>query len=125
MCKQTHTELITLDRDGGVDQHSENYIKTPEEWFPVPESLEAIVRLRNANYRVVITTNQSGIERGLFDLAAFNTIHQVVNRQLGRLGGCIGGVFFRILNSGEVPADVPVLENLASVSEAQYSNTGQ
>ena len=69
-------KLIVLDRDGVINYDSEHFIKSPEEWRPVPGSLEAIGRLNHAGYRVVVATNQSGIGRGLFDMGMLNTIHE-------------------------------------------------
>ena len=62
-------KLIVLDRDGVINYDSDHFIKTPDEWRPIPGSLEAIARLNHAGYRVVVATNQSGIGRGLFDMA--------------------------------------------------------
>ncbi len=61
-------KLIILDRDGVINQDSDAFIKSPDEWIPIPGSLEAIARLNHGGYRVVVATNQSGIVRGLFDL---------------------------------------------------------
>ena len=68
-------KLIVLDRDGVINHDSEQFIKSPDEWRPIPGSLEAIARLNHAGYRVVVATNQSGIGRGLFDMATLNAIH--------------------------------------------------
>ena len=78
--------LIVLDRDGVVNYDSEHFIKTPDEWRPVPGSLEAIARLNHAGYRVVVATNQSGIGRGLFDMAMLNAIH---HRLVGNCSACM------------------------------------
>jgi D-glycero-D-manno-heptose 1,7-bisphosphate phosphatase len=69
-------KLIILDRDGVINQDSDTFIKSPDEWIPIPGSLEAIARLNHVGYRVVVATNQSGIIRGLFDLETLNLIHQ-------------------------------------------------
>ena len=68
-------QLIILDRDGVINYDSDAYIKSPEEWVPIPGSLEAISRLSMAGYRVVVATNQSGIARALFDVETLNRIH--------------------------------------------------
>ena len=68
-------KLVILDRDGVINYDSEQFIKSPDEWRPIPGSLEAIARLNQAGYRVVVATNQSGIGRGLFDMATLNAIH--------------------------------------------------
>ena len=61
-------KLIILDRDGVINYDSDKYIKSPEEWKPIPGSLEAIARLHRADCHVVVATNQSGVARGLFTL---------------------------------------------------------
>jgi len=87
-------KLIILDRDGVINRDSEQFIKTPDEWRPLPGSLEAIARLSHAGFRVVIATNQSGIDRGLFDMATLNAIHEKMHRALGLAGGRIDAVFY-------------------------------
>lgn len=87
-------KLIILDRDGVINEDSDEYIKSPEEWVPIPGSLEAIARLNQAGYRVVVATNQSGLARGLFDIETLNAIHAKMHRRLAAVGGTIEGVFF-------------------------------
>jgi D-glycero-D-manno-heptose 1,7-bisphosphate phosphatase len=87
-------KLIILDRDGVINTDSEQFIKSPEEWKPLPGSLEAIARLNQAGYRVVVATNQSGIGRGLFDMAMLNAIHDKMHRAAAAAGGRIDAVFY-------------------------------
>ena len=87
-------KLIVLDRDGVINQDSDQFIKTPEEWRVVPGSLEAIARLNHAGYRVVVATNQSGIGRGLFDMAMLNTIPEKMHTALAHVGARLDAVFF-------------------------------
>jgi D-glycero-D-manno-heptose 1,7-bisphosphate phosphatase len=87
-------KLIILDRDGVVNFDSDQFIKSPEEWKPIPGSLEAIARLNQAGYRVVLATNQSGIGRGLFDMATLNAIHDKMHKALAQVGGRIDALFF-------------------------------
>ena len=87
-------KLIILDRDGVINQDSPSYIKSPEEWKPIPGSLEAIALLNQAGYRVLVATNQSGVGRGLFEMATLNEIHDKMHRALGMLGGRIDGIFY-------------------------------
>lgn len=84
---------VILDRDGVVNVESENYIKSPDEWLPIPGSLEAIVRLNHAGFKVIIATNQSGIAKGLFNSQQLLAIHQKLKDQLGVLGGKIDQIF--------------------------------
>lgn len=87
-------KLIILDRDGVINFDSDRFIKSPDEWKPIPGSLEAIARLNQAGYRVVIATNQSGIGRGLFDMATLNAIHDKLYRALAQVGGRIDALFY-------------------------------
>ena len=87
-------KLVILDRDGTINQDSDNYIKSPLEWKPIPGSLEAIARLTQGGWRIVVATNQSGIARGLFDMATLNAIHAEMHRAVGQAGGRIDAIFF-------------------------------
>ncbi len=91
---QRTAKLIVLDRDGVVNQDSEQFIKSPDEWRPIPGSLEAVTRLNHAGFRVVIATNQSGVGRGLFDMATLNSIHNKMLKALSQIGGRIDAIFF-------------------------------
>ena len=86
--------LIILDRDGVINHDSEDYIKSPDEWKPIPGSLEAIARLTQSDYRVVVVTNQSGLARKKFDIDTLNAIHQKMFNHLAQFGGTIEAIFF-------------------------------
>jgi D-glycero-D-manno-heptose 1,7-bisphosphate phosphatase len=86
--------LVILDRDGVINHDSDQFIKSPDEWRPIPGSLEAIARLNHAGYRVAVCTNQSGLGRGLFDMATLNAIHEKMHRALALAGGRIDAVFY-------------------------------
>jgi len=87
-------KLIVLDRDGVINYDSDQFIKSPEEWRPIPGSLEAIARLNHAGFRVVVATNQSGLGRGLFDTAAMIAIHDKLYKALAQVGGRLDAIFF-------------------------------
>jgi D-glycero-D-manno-heptose 1,7-bisphosphate phosphatase len=87
-------KLIILDRDGVINLDSDQFIKKPEEWKPIPGSLEAIARLNQADYRVVVATNQSGIGRGLFDMPTLNAIHDKMHKACALAGARIDAVFY-------------------------------
>jgi D-glycero-D-manno-heptose 1,7-bisphosphate phosphatase len=87
-------KLVILDRDGVINQDNDAYIKSPDEWQPVPGSLEAIAKLTQAGYHVVVATNQSGIGRGLFEMATLNAIHDKMYRAVAQAGGRIDAVFY-------------------------------
>jgi D-glycero-D-manno-heptose 1,7-bisphosphate phosphatase len=86
--------LLILDRDGVINQDSDDYIKTLEEWIPIPGSIEAIARLSGAGYQVCIATNQSGLGRGYFELDVLEEIHQHLADLVERAGGSLAGIFY-------------------------------
>jgi len=86
-------KLIILDRDGVINIDSPDFIKSPEEWLPIPGSLKAIARLNQAGFIVLIASNQSGIGRGLFSSDMLEQIHQKMITQLALVGGKIDGFY--------------------------------
>ena len=87
-------KLIMLDRDGVINHDSDQYIKSPAEWKAIKGSIEAIARLTQAGWRIVVATNQSGIARGLFDMSTLNAIHDVMHKAVIQAGGRIEAIFF-------------------------------
>ena len=87
-------KLIILDRDGVINEDSDQFIKNTTEWKPIPGSLEAIAKLNHAGYRVVVASNQSGIGRGLLDMGALNAINDKMYRVLAQVGGRIDALFY-------------------------------
>lgn len=87
-------KLVILDRDGVINYDSPSYIKSPDEWTPIPGSLEAIARLNQAGYHVVVATNQSGVGRGLIEMATLNAIHDRMHHALGQVGARVDAIFF-------------------------------
>jgi len=85
---------LILDRDGVINHDSDDYIKSPEEWLPLPGSLEAIAIANRAGFHVIVVTNQSGLARGYFDINTLNAIHKKMNQKIARLGGRIEAIFF-------------------------------
>ena len=87
-------KLIILDRDGVINHDSDLFVKTPKEWTPIPGSLEAIAKLNQWGWRVVVATNQSGIGRGILSLDTLNAIHDKMVKSLAQAGGRIDAIFF-------------------------------
>ncbi|WP_397475308.1 D-glycero-beta-D-manno-heptose 1,7-bisphosphate 7-phosphatase [Pusillimonas sp.] len=86
-------KLVILDRDGVINHDSPSFVKNPAEWVALPGSLEAIARLSQAGWRVVIASNQSGLARGLFNMETLNAIHAKMRTELAQLGGHIDSIF--------------------------------
>jgi D-glycero-D-manno-heptose 1,7-bisphosphate phosphatase len=85
--------LIILDRDGVINKDAVDFIKSPDEWIPIPGSLSAIAALNRAGHQVVVASNQSGVSRGYFDLATLLAIHQKMQSELAKEGGYLDGVY--------------------------------
>lgn len=87
-------KFVILDRDGTINADSDEYVKSPEEWQPLPGALEAIARLNHAGWTVVVASNQSGLGRGLFEVGALNAMHTKMHKLLASVGGRIDAVFY-------------------------------
>ncbi len=87
-------KLIVLDRDGVINFDSAQFVKTPNEWKPIPGSLEAIAQLHQAGYHVAVATNQSGVGRGLLEMSTLNAIHDKMHRMVTQVGGRIDAIFY-------------------------------
>lgn len=86
--------LIILDRDGVINEDSDEYIKRSEEWVPIPGSLAAIAQLTRHGYQIAIATNQSGLGRQLFSLDALESIHAKLRSAVEEVGGRIDMIAF-------------------------------
>jgi D-glycero-D-manno-heptose 1,7-bisphosphate phosphatase len=85
-------KLVVLDRDGVINVDSDDYIRSPDEWRPIPGSLDAIAALTRAGYRVAVATNQSGLARGYFDDETLQAIHRKMQRMVTEAGGRIDDI---------------------------------
>ncbi|MCB1661291.1 MAG: D-glycero-beta-D-manno-heptose 1,7-bisphosphate 7-phosphatase [Pseudomonadales bacterium] len=88
------SQLVILDRDGVINFDSDNYIKSPDEWIPIPGSLEAIAKLSKAGIKVVVASNQSGIARGFYNVATLAQIHKKMINAVKKYGGEFAGIFY-------------------------------
>ncbi|ARU06592.1 D-glycero-beta-D-manno-heptose-1,7-bisphosphate 7-phosphatase [Comamonas serinivorans] len=87
-------KLVILDRDGTLNAETDAFIARPEQWQALPGALEAVARLNQAGYTVVIAANVPGLGRGLIDMAALNEVHARLHKELAAAGGRIDSVFF-------------------------------
>ena len=87
-------KLVILDRNGTLNVHREDFVKATDEWTPLPGALEAVARLNHAGWHVVIASNQSGLGRGLFDVASLNAMHAKMHKMLAAVGGRVDAVFY-------------------------------
>jgi len=86
--------LVILDRDGVINEDRDDYVKSVDEWIPIPGSIEAIAKLSNAGFDVVVATNQSGLGRGLFSLDDLEAMHDKLQQLVQAAGGHVAGIFY-------------------------------
>ena len=91
---QPIVKLVILGRDGILNEFRDDHVKSPDEWYPIAGALEAVSRLNHAGWHAVVATNQSGIGRGVIDMASVNAVHAHLLKQLLAVGGRIDAVFF-------------------------------
>jgi D-glycero-D-manno-heptose 1,7-bisphosphate phosphatase len=94
MAEPATSRLVVLDRDGVINEDSDAYIKSPEEWQPVPGSIEAIARLCQAGFQIAVATNQSGLARGYFDEVTLANIHNLMLDLVEQAGGSIATICY-------------------------------
>ncbi len=87
-------KLLILDRDGVINHDSDSYIKSVQEWIPIPGSIEAIAQLSKAGWTVAVATNQSGIARGYYDVATLEAMHARLRELVAGQGGEVGLIVY-------------------------------
>jgi D-glycero-D-manno-heptose 1,7-bisphosphate phosphatase len=87
-------KIVIIDRNGTLNVHREDFVKSDIEWTPLPGALEAVARLNHAGWHVVVASNQSGLGRGLFDVASLNAMHAKMHKMLAAVGGRVDAVFY-------------------------------
>jgi D-glycero-D-manno-heptose 1,7-bisphosphate phosphatase len=87
-------KLLILDRDGTINHDRDDYVKSVDEWLSLPGALEAMARLNQAGWTLVVATNQSGLGRGLFNATTLNAMHAKMHKLLAAMGGKVDAVFF-------------------------------
>ena len=85
---------IVLDRDGVINHESDDYVKNEDEWIPITGSMDAIAKLHQKDYQIIVATNQSGLARGYFDEIALAAIHQKLNLMVEDAGGLVSAIFY-------------------------------
>ena len=87
-------QILILDRDGVINYDSDYYIKSPDEWIPIPGSIDAIAQLTKANVKMVVATNQSGVNRGLYSEETLQKIHEKMLSMVEAAGGRIEKIYY-------------------------------
>lgn len=87
-------KYVLLDRDGVINIDSGDFIKSPDEWLPIANSLEAIAQLYQAGYKIIVITNQSGVGRKLYSDADLTAIHLKMQQLVNAAGGKIEHIYY-------------------------------
>ena len=87
-------KLVILDRDGTINEESAAFVDSPDAWRPLPGALDAIARLNHAGWHVVVASNQSGLGRGLHEVAMLNAIQAKMHKSLAAVGGRLDAIFY-------------------------------
>ena len=92
--------VVGLDRDGVINKDIGDYVYKVEDWEFEDGSLEAIVRLRKLGHKIVIITNQGGIEKGIYKQEDVEKLHEHMFQQIG-IAGCpsIDGLYYSASSS--------------------------
>lgn len=86
--------LLIVDRDGVINEESADFIKSVDEWVPIPGSIEALAAASQSGFRIFVVSNQSGVARGLIDISELQRIHGRLVAEVQRLGGRIDAILF-------------------------------
>lgn len=100
--------VIGLDRDGVINRDLGTYCFKPEDFDPIPGSIDSIADLRRKGYKIVIITDQGGIEKGLYTTDDVEKTHQKMFELLGQ-AGCISidGLYYSASSRKEDPFAKP------------------
>jgi D-glycero-D-manno-heptose 1,7-bisphosphate phosphatase len=87
--------VIGIDRDGVINRDLGTYVTRPQDFEPIPGSLEAIADLRRKGHSIVIITNQGGIEKGIMTSNDVDNVHSYMLELLGQAGcSSIDGIYY-------------------------------
>jgi len=90
--RQGDRGLLVLDRDGVINRDSDVFVKSADEWLPLPGAIRAVADLSKAGYIVTVASNQSGLARGLFDRNALRAMHRKLRALVAAEGGRVDRV---------------------------------
>ena len=93
MAGNKRAAAVFLDRDGVVIEEVD-YLRRPGQLRLIPGSARAIADLRQAGFKVVVVTNQSGVARNYLTLATLRLIHRLLSRRLRAAGAKLDGLYF-------------------------------
>lgn len=95
MSKSTSgTAAVFLDRDGTIVHEAPNYITSPEELELIEGAGQALRQLQAAGYKLVVTTNQSCLAKGVLDEKTLEKIHERLESLLAEEAVQLDGIYF-------------------------------
>lgn len=88
------TPAIFLDRDGVLNVNRKNYVKTLDELIMLENALTAMPLLKDSGFKIIIVTNQSGVDKGIFSREIADTVNNAVVSAIEEAGGRIDAVYY-------------------------------
>lgn len=88
----TSRRFVLLDRDGTINVERD-YLSDPDQLALYPGVADALRRLRQLGFGIVVVTNQSGVARGYFDLATVDRVHDRLRQLLAAEGISLDGIY--------------------------------
>ena len=87
---------VILDRDGTLNERPPRaeYVRRPAEFIWLPGALEALRLLNDTGFRVIVVSNQAGINRGALTVEDLDAIHARMHADVRAAGGRIDAVYF-------------------------------
>ena len=86
--------LVIVGRDGVINETVDGGIRSLKAWIPIPGSIEALAKLSEHGFTVVVATNQGGIGRNALDVETLHTIHEAMHQAVTEAGGRIDAIVF-------------------------------
>jgi D-glycero-D-manno-heptose 1,7-bisphosphate phosphatase len=86
--------LVVFNRDGLLNELPEHGITELSDWNPIAEAMEALAKLSQAGFTLVVANNQPEIAEGKLELDALEAIHTRLNELVENRGGTISAIFY-------------------------------
>jgi D-glycero-D-manno-heptose 1,7-bisphosphate phosphatase len=88
-------KAVFIDRDGVINSDEGHYYIFKPQDFKLNEGIvENICMLKNAGYLVIIISNQGGIGKGLYNKIDTDTLHNILNKELGIKGCLLDAIYY-------------------------------
>jgi len=91
---KSDVRAIFLDRDGTININEPEYVYKIEDFKFIPNVIEALKKLSETDYKLIIITNQSGIGRGYYKLEDMEKLHKWMLEELQKQGIKIDKIYY-------------------------------